>query len=497
MAQFYTDFSDSPTLTERWNTADYAATIQTSGIPSGGGTHALRILRTGSTARFAVSWDNPGTSISGDVEVLAMMQHEHTSTLSNLMGPALHGAGAASSESAYFTRLVTNSSGQDIVKYVSGGSTTQIASGTMSISRNVWYRVRLQRTGTTIRTRIWQDGSGEPGTWDASTTDTSLSSGWTGIWSAFSAGTVWYAWIGVGTGGDPAPDTTPPQYITPAAINNTITTNSQTVTRGKVNITPAAINNSATVNAHTVTRGPVSITPAAINATPTVNSQTVTRGALYITPAAIDNTITVNAHDVFNDDVFLSPDAIGNTIVVNGHTVTVGPVYITPAPINATPTVNAHSLVQYISPAAIDATPTLNGQTVVPGAVYITPNAINATPTLNTHTLTMGAVYLTPPSIDSTIIVNGHALTYAQYIQAAAIDNSITINEHQLFYRTPWRVTLRGSQPGAFQLEGSLLPDNALHGAVSGSIPLGASAQATLPLRASEGRVVRLRASRP
>lgn len=209
MAQFWTDMSDSPTLTKRWNTGDYAATIETSGIPSGGGTHALRILRTGSQSRFAVSWDNPGTSISGDVEVLAMLQHEHTSNTNNLMGAALHGAGAASSESAYFTRIATNSASQNIVKYVSGGGTTSIASGTVTVSRNLWYRVRLQRTGTTIRTRIWQDGSGEPGTWDASTTDSDLSAGWTGIWSALPAGTVWCAWIGVGTGGDPAPDTTP------------------------------------------------------------------------------------------------------------------------------------------------------------------------------------------------------------------------------------------------------------------------------------------------
>lgn len=208
MTQSYTDFSDSPTLTERWNTGNYAATIQTTSLPSGFGTHALRIQLSTSAARYAVSWDNPGTSISGDVEVLAKVQHAHTSDIGNTVGAILHGGGAAGTEDAYVAAL--NNFGSDtflLSEYpAGGGSVTHATSTATAIGRNVSYRIRFQRTGTTIRARVWADGSGEPGTWDVTATDATLSSGWIGIWSVLTAGTTWVDWIGVGTGGDAAPD---------------------------------------------------------------------------------------------------------------------------------------------------------------------------------------------------------------------------------------------------------------------------------------------------
>lgn len=60
-----------------------------------------------------------------------------------------------------------------------GGSTTNIAtSGAITaLVANQIYWVRFQKSGTTIQARIWLDGAGEPGTWNVTVTDATLSSG--------------------------------------------------------------------------------------------------------------------------------------------------------------------------------------------------------------------------------------------------------------------------------------------------------------------------------
>src|SRR5660397_4526 len=210
MTQYFTDFTSytadaQPSdWTERWGAANAASNVRTIGIPTGGGSAALEMVAS-ADSRYAVSWDEVGTP-SGDVEVLAKVHFENASGLDSVCRVFLHGSGSAGTENSYFTESRLNTNFLDMSKYVSGTATTS-ASTSKTLYANTWYWVRLQRTGTTIRGRIWTDGDAEPGTWDVSATDAALSSGWVGAGLYYTTGSHWVDQIGVGTGGDAAPDT--------------------------------------------------------------------------------------------------------------------------------------------------------------------------------------------------------------------------------------------------------------------------------------------------
>lgn len=67
------------------------------------------------------------------------------------------------------------------------GAATQV--GTGFAAGDLW-RIRAQRTGSTIRCRAWKDGDAEPGTWLHSVTDTSNASGRVGFRALASTGST-------------------------------------------------------------------------------------------------------------------------------------------------------------------------------------------------------------------------------------------------------------------------------------------------------------------
>lgn len=69
-----------------------------------------------------------------------------------------------------------------IGKDVSGTFTT-INSVAFSYSTSNFYWLRFNLVGTNLKLKIWQDGTGEPGSWTVTTTDASLSSGGYGLGS--------------------------------------------------------------------------------------------------------------------------------------------------------------------------------------------------------------------------------------------------------------------------------------------------------------------------
>lgn len=214
MARFFTDFAgytlnaQPSNWTERWNTASFSAAVVTHGFtaPSTGNTRALRLLDSNTVnERYALSWDDVGTP-SGDVEVLALCYGSMVSPQRDAAQVILHGGGAAASEDAYlYNATLAFSDESRLQKYV-GGTLSTIGTADAGMVENAWFWVRLQRTGTTIQMRVWLDGNAEPGTWTVSDTDTSHSSGWVGLGINRAAPTAYFAQIGVGTGGDSAPD---------------------------------------------------------------------------------------------------------------------------------------------------------------------------------------------------------------------------------------------------------------------------------------------------
>ncbi len=61
-----------------------------------------------------------------------------------------------------------------LLKYSGGTSTTLVSNVTKTITAGTRYRIHFQRTGTTLRFRIWVLGNSEPSTWDGTATDSSL-----------------------------------------------------------------------------------------------------------------------------------------------------------------------------------------------------------------------------------------------------------------------------------------------------------------------------------
>src|SRR5690606_22541399 len=102
-------------------------------------------------------------------------------------------------------------------KYVSGTFTSGIFEA-KSWTPGTWYWARIQYNGSTQRVRRWAGAFGdEPGTWDATDTDSSLSSaGWVGLLFPSTGANVDVDVFSVGTNGDPALG--PPITGTAAAV---------------------------------------------------------------------------------------------------------------------------------------------------------------------------------------------------------------------------------------------------------------------------------------
>src|SRR6266568_4557706 len=92
-----------------------------------------------------------------------------TNTADNV-GVALRIIGGGAS--MYRIRINSNSLG--IGKY-SGGAFSGIASTAFTANAGTFYWLRATVQGSTLQAKIWQDGSGEPGTWTLTATDTSIS----------------------------------------------------------------------------------------------------------------------------------------------------------------------------------------------------------------------------------------------------------------------------------------------------------------------------------
>ncbi|WP_244206588.1 hypothetical protein [Streptomyces swartbergensis] len=103
--------------------------------------------------------------------------------------------GYTDTNNANRARLIVNTSGTvqlALEKEVAGttttlGTATQVGTG---FTAGQWWRIRAQRTGTTIRCRAWLDGTTEPSTWLHSVTDPANPAGRVGFRALASTGST-------------------------------------------------------------------------------------------------------------------------------------------------------------------------------------------------------------------------------------------------------------------------------------------------------------------
>ena len=91
----------------------------------------------------------------------------------------------------YLARLNGQNNTIELCKMISG-TLTVLNSAAFTITANSFYWIRFRVQGTTLSGKIWADGSGEPGSWTVTTTDSSISAaGGFGLYSIANAtGTV-------------------------------------------------------------------------------------------------------------------------------------------------------------------------------------------------------------------------------------------------------------------------------------------------------------------
>lgn len=159
----------------------------------------------GSSGRRSLTWDEVGDDghVQGDVELYGVVRSSPTGN--TLFQLPLHVSGETGNESAYYVDLRVDQSALRINRYADGSFTSIGRYDGVVPQRDTWYRVRLRREGDQLMARIWQDGEAEPDEWQAVATDNTHHGGGVGF-AGFQANTVndW-AYLGVGTGGEPAP----------------------------------------------------------------------------------------------------------------------------------------------------------------------------------------------------------------------------------------------------------------------------------------------------
>jgi hypothetical protein len=165
----------------------------------------------GASGRRALTWDDVGDEgvVTGDVEVFGLVRAPAAGE--TVFQLALHVSGEAGSENAYYVDarlpgVSVDPNNLRINRYANGAVTfpgqTVLP---FTVEEGEWYRVVLRREGDSLRAKMWPDRTDEPGWQVVVPVDTTHHSGRVGV-AHFTPGVVndW-AFIGVGTGGAPAP----------------------------------------------------------------------------------------------------------------------------------------------------------------------------------------------------------------------------------------------------------------------------------------------------
>ena len=133
------------------------------------------------------------------------------------------------SETAYVAYLRSGTDEVELNAFLAGGWQF-IASAPFVNDPGRWYWMRFRAEGTTLRVRVWADGTSEPSAWTVTATHSAIAAGALGVYT-YEPNTVDYDVFSAATGGatapTPVPSTPPPPTITridvsPAAPSITV-----------------------------------------------------------------------------------------------------------------------------------------------------------------------------------------------------------------------------------------------------------------------------------
>lgn len=175
-----TDFADDTPAappedwSSQWAGNTTANVTAQASLPSGKGP-----LLAKSSANGDAFWAWGGVADAADVELLALIRpNADSGDTSNAIGLVLRGAGANGTQTGYRAVLNSNSAGAkdriEIGKWVSGAFTF-LANAAFNWVTGANYYMRFQARGTSLKVKVWAEGSPEPGAWNVTVTDADVS----------------------------------------------------------------------------------------------------------------------------------------------------------------------------------------------------------------------------------------------------------------------------------------------------------------------------------
>jgi len=114
-----------------------------------------------------------------------------------------HTMNASGNESAYVAYLRSYSDQVEINAFIAGGWQFIGATG-VAVAPGVWYWMRFRAEGTTLKVRVWADGTAEPSAWTLTASNSSLGAGSAGVY-VYEPNTVDFDQISIATSGGTAP----------------------------------------------------------------------------------------------------------------------------------------------------------------------------------------------------------------------------------------------------------------------------------------------------
>lgn len=177
-----TDFEDDALASppagwaSQWDANVTAVVTAQANLPEGKG--PLLDKTTGVGDSF-FAWTDAAADTQADCEILALIRpNADSGTTDNAIGVILRGSGDNSTKTGYRAVLNSNSAGSrdriEISKWVAG-SFTFLANATFSWATGTNYWLRFRARGTSLKAKVWAEGAAEPGSWNVTTTDSSVS----------------------------------------------------------------------------------------------------------------------------------------------------------------------------------------------------------------------------------------------------------------------------------------------------------------------------------
>lgn len=210
MAKYFTDFSeyaygqlDDGDWTERWNTGvtSWSVDVKDGALggcvcsyATGGQTNAYRLI----------SWDDITVDADrADVEILMKIRQDIAGRREIFL---IARAQSGNASYAYWCEVDPRNDVFAIwkrVDYTNTQISSTISTGAIAGDSHLWCRFRV--VGTSLKAKLWEDGTTEPSSWDLEVTDSDISAaGWVGFGGNNAGDTIPVACFAAATNGDTA-----------------------------------------------------------------------------------------------------------------------------------------------------------------------------------------------------------------------------------------------------------------------------------------------------